>query len=288
MKIAPRRCMRLRRGKSIITTSPAPLDSALNVNMPSNPQALPVETGNGSKMFVLGFVAAILAAVVAVVAYVWIGRIPAQPGMLYVPEGNFRAGAEKKTTQLNAFFIDETEVSNADFAAFCRANGCSEPTGAPDLPVVNLTVAQARAFAQWKGKRLPTQQEWERTARGIDGDRYPWGDADNAGMANLSDNPSAGHALMPVKSFQRMPAYQMAGNAWEMVEGAVTPDAAILEKFAKFAGALNPPPTLEEKWIQIRGGSFKTPVASAVTYEFIAIPERYAASDLGFRCAKTP
>jgi serine/threonine-protein kinase len=260
--------------------------------MPSSSN-LPVEPAGSSKIFVLGFVAAILASVIAVIVYVWIGRIPAQPGMLYVPEGNFRAGPDKKTTQLNAFFIDETEVSNADFAAFCKAavapsTPCSTPAGAPDLPVVNVTVAQARAFAKWKGKRLPTQQEWERTARGIDGDRYPWGDADDASMANLSDNPAAAHALMPVTSFKRMPAYQMAGNAWEMVEGAVTPDAATIETFTKFAGALDPPPTLDEKWIQIRGGSFKTPVASAVAYAFVAIPERYEASDIGFRCAKTP
>jgi len=261
--------------------------------LPSNSQVLPVESTNNSKKFVLGFVTAILLCVVAVVVYVWMGRIPAQPGMLYVPEGNFQTGPGKKTTQLNAFFIDETEVSNAEFAAFCQAavsqsTPCRAPQGAPELPVVNITVVQARAFAKWKGKRLPTQQEWERTARGIDGDRYPWGDANDGSMANLSDNPAAAHALMPVKSFKRMPAYQMAGNAWEMVDGSVTPDAATIEKFTKFAGALDPPPTFDEKWIQIRGGSFKTSVASAVAYEFVAIPERYAAPDIGFRCAKTP
>jgi serine/threonine-protein kinase len=211
--------------------------------------------------------------------------------MLYVPEGNFLAGPNKKSIQLNAFFIDETEVNNADFAKFCRATAvtiepCSQPSGAPDLPVVNVTVVQARAFAQWKGKRLPTQLEWERVARGVDGDRYPWGDADDPGMANLRDNPALkSHALMPVKSFKQMPAYQMAGNAWEMVEGSVTPDAAAI---AKFFGLLDPPPTAQEKWIQIRGGSFNTPIAAAVAYEGTPIPERYAASDIGFRCAKTP
>jgi eukaryotic-like serine/threonine-protein kinase len=257
---------------------------------------MPAESANNSKKFVVVFVTAILACVIAVVVYVWMGRIPAQPGMLYVPEGNFHAGAEKKTTQLNAFYMDETEVTNADFAEFCRAispsTTCVAPTGAPDLPVVNITVAQARAFAQWKGKRLPTSQEWERTARGIDGDRYPWGDADDASGANLSDNPKAAHALMPVKSFKRMPAYQMAGNAWEMVDAPATADASTVEAFLKFAGAagaqMNPPPSVDEKWIQIRGGSFQTPVASAVASAFVAIPERYAAADIGFRCAKTP
>jgi len=235
-------------------------------------------------------VLAILACTVATMIYVWMGRVPAVPGMLYVPEGNFKAGPDAKTTQLNAFYIDETEVSNADFAEFCRATGCTPPptssNAAPDLPVVNITVTQARAFAQWKGKRLPTALEWERTARGIDGDRYPWGNADDASQANVLDNKSiTAHALMPVKSFKRLPAYQMAGNAWEMVDAGVTPDDATV---AKFATLLTPAPTAQEKWIQIRGGSFQTPVAEAAAYKWTAIPERYAASDIGFRCAKTP
>jgi len=243
-----------------------------------------------SKTFVIAFVAFILASAVATMIYVWMGRIPAVPGMLYVPEGNFKAGPDAKTTQLNAFYIDETEVSNADFAGFCRATGCTPPSGAPDLPVVNVTVAQARAFAQWKGKRLPTALEWERIARGIDGDRYPWGNAEDPSMANLLDNPYlSSHALMPVKSFKRIPAYQMAGNAWEIVEASVTPDTASMAKFASVAKTpLDPAPSANEKWIQIRGGSFNTPISSAVTYEWTPIPERYSAPDIGFRCAKTP
>jgi serine/threonine-protein kinase len=246
---------------------------------------------NSSRIFVIVMVAAILAISAGVMVYVWRGRIPAQPGMLYVPEGTFLAGPEKKSTQLNAFFIDETEVSNAEFAEFCRATspattGCAIPPGARDLPVVNITVAQARAFAQWKGKRLPTPLEWERVARGVDGARYPWGDTDDPSGANLRDNPKlTTHALMPVKSFKQLPAYQMAGNAAEMVEGNITPSEAVV---AMFATLLSPPPTAGEKWIEIRGGSFNTPLASAVTYAWSVIPERFSFSDIGFRCAKTP
>lgn len=257
-----------------------------SLRQPSSTQQPAAASGNTSRLFVLVFVAAIVVAVIAVMVYVWLGRIPAQPGMLYVPEGTFLAGPDRKSTQLNAFFIDETEVSNADFAEFCRATGCAVPAGAPDLPVVNVTVAQARAFARWRGKRLPTQLEWERVARGVDGDRYPWGDADDPSMANVRDNLAlSSHVLMPVKSFKRLPAYQMAGNAWEMVEGSVTPDAAAI---AKIASLLSPPLTAQEKWIQIRGGSFNTPLSSAVAYEGVPIPERYSSSDIGFRCAKTP
>jgi formylglycine-generating enzyme required for sulfatase activity len=254
----------------------------------STPAASPRKSG---RTFVIVLVAAILAISIAVMIYVWQGRVPAQPGMLYVPEGTFLAGPDKKSTQLNAYFIDETEVSNAAFAEYCRATSstappCTAPAAPPDLPVVNVTVPQARAFAQWKGKRLPTQMEWERVARGVDGGRYPWGDNGDRTAANLRDNPNlATHALMPVKSFKALPAYQMAGNAWEMVEGDITPNPAAV---ASFTTLLSPPPTAGEKWIEIRGGSFNTPIASALAYEWSPIPERYSSLDIGFRCAKSP
>jgi formylglycine-generating enzyme required for sulfatase activity len=263
------------------------------MNAPSQSEIAPTLSSRSSKKFVMILVLAILVCTVATMIYVWMGRVPAVAGMLYVPEGLFKAGPDAKTTQLNAFYIDESEVSNADFIEFCRAIGCTPPTASPDLPVVNVTFTQAEAFAKWKGKRLPTAVEWERAARGIDGDIYPWGNAADASQANLADNKKLpSHALMPVKSFKRVPAYQMAGNAWEMIDARVAPDAAAI---AKFAALLTPSPTAEEKapapaekWIQIRGGSFQTPVADAVTYIWTAIPEGYAASDIGFRCAKTP
>jgi formylglycine-generating enzyme required for sulfatase activity len=199
--------------------------------------------------------------------------------MVYIPAGSFLSGQNSTPTPLKAFYIDETEVSNGEFGEYCRAMGCAEPEGSPDLPVVRVTVAQARAFAKWKGKRLPSALEWERVARGTDGAKYPWGDKEDASLANVS-----GTALKPLESYPAYRgAYQMAGNAWEMVEGEVKPGT---EKVASFARLLKPPPTKDEKWIAIRGGSFFTPLTSAVAYEYSPIPERYSSSDIGFRCAK--
>lgn len=247
--------------------------------------------GKSSRMFVLILIAAMVGISVAVMIYVWRGRIPAQPGMLYVPEGTFLAGSSKTSAQLNAYFIDETEVRNADYVEFCRTTSTTSiacagaVAAAPDLPVVNVTVAEARAFAQSQGKRLPTQLEWERIARGVDGGVYPWGNTADPTQANLSDNTKLStHGLMPVRSFQAIPAYQMAGNVWEMVEGDVTPSDAAITKVAQLLIL----PTAGEKWIEIRGGSFQTPLSTAVTYESTPIPERYSSSDIGFRCAKTP
>jgi formylglycine-generating enzyme required for sulfatase activity len=148
---------------------------------------------------------------------------------------------------------------------------------------VNITVAQARAFCTAQGKRLPTELEWERAARKLDGGRYPWGNVPDATKANVKDNNSLPqHALMPVKSFEPYPVYQMAGNVWEMMEGEAAPRESELARFA----TLMPPATASERWIQVRGGSFNTPLTAAVTYEWMSIPERYSADDIGFRCAK--
>ena len=80
---------------------------------------------------------------------------PVVPGMVYIPAGTFLAGEDKKPATLNAFFIDETEVSNADF---CKAMGCSVEPGKENLPKVGITVAEARAYAKQIGKRLPTSR----------------------------------------------------------------------------------------------------------------------------------
>lgn len=210
--------------------------------------------------------------------YLWVHRVFKVPGMVYYPGGAFPFGPNSKAVNLGPFYIDETEVSNADFAEFCRATGCTPPAGAPDLPVVNVTIAQARAFAHWKGKRLPTAQEWERASRNVDALRYPWGKQEDPKRANVLDNPDLGeHVLMPVKSFTAIPEYQMAGNVWEMIETPATPEAADAGRFSARP---------DEKWIQIRGGAFDSPLSAAVTYEYRAIPESYSAPNIGFRCAK--
>jgi serine/threonine protein kinase len=240
---------------------------------------------------------ALLVAMIAVGAVWWFGRgkpsvpipvskepptipAPAIVGMTFIPAGSFLSGSQNTPVSLLAFYIDETEVSNADFAEYCRAAGCTAPEGDPDLPVVHVTVVQARDFATWKGKRLPTANEWERAARGTNGAKYPWGDAEDASLANVS-----GKALKPVKSYAAYGnEFQMAGNAWEMVEGEIIPSDPAVASFAKL---LKPAPTKDEKWIEVRGGSFNTPLKFAVGYEWSPIPERYSSSDIGFRCAKS-
>jgi len=249
---------------------PAPVQAA--------PAAQVVEKKSKTPLWI-GITAAVV--IVAGLAF-WMlrpGPAPAAPGMVYIPAGTFLAGLENKPTKLRAFFIDETEVSNADF---CKTMGCSIEPGKESLPKVGITVAEARAYATKIGKRLPTSLEWERALRGTQGALFPWGDQLDASKANVSDNPAATHELMPVRSFAG-PPFNMIGNAWEMVDDPITPSANAI---AMFAAVMTPPATAQEPWITMRGGSFDRVLEAGFSYDASSIPERFSARNVGFRCAK--
>src|SRR5215469_13637791 len=88
-------------------------------------------------IIVYGSVLAVAA--LAVWAWYWFQPPPQIPGMVYVPAGTFQAGADKHPVKLHAFYIDSTEVTNAEYSDFCEVTGCPSPAGARNLPVVNVT-----------------------------------------------------------------------------------------------------------------------------------------------------
>ena len=190
--------------------------------------------------------------------------------MLLINAGTFLAGKDKHSVDLPAFYIDENDVSNAVYAQFCKETGHALPPGFPsgadDSPVVNVTVAGARAFASWANKRLPAAVEWEKAARGSDGRLYPWG-----------DEPRAPQQPSPYG------VRDLVHHVWQMVDGPITPSP---EAISHFVSLLKPPPTASEPWINMRGGASDTPIEAAVAYEFASIPERYHAPNIGFRCAR--
>ena len=256
----------------------------------------------GSKRWVLMGIAVVLVAALAGASYYALQPKPADPPslepvletetgqMMLIPAGQFMFGAEKEHVSLPAFYIDKTEVSNAMYARFCEALKRpfppDFPKDAPDLPITNITIVDAREFAKWAGKRLPTAHEWEKAARGLDGRLYPWGEQAEPGRANVKDS-SAG--LVPVHSLPEgagpFDTLHMTGNAWEFVDDLKTPSEGAIKRFSII---MKPPPTATEPWYAARGCSYVDPIASCVLYEWISLPARYADSNVGFRCARSP
>jgi len=123
----------------------------------------------------------------------------APPGMVYIPGGEFISGppGQETTKTTDAFYMDVNLVSNRKYYDFMRATGAPAPPhwmgdtipeGTENLPVVNITWQEAKAFADWAQKRLPTADEWEKAARGHDGRRYPWGNEFDPLRCNVKES----------------------------------------------------------------------------------------------------
>ncbi|HEX5735238.1 MAG TPA: SUMF1/EgtB/PvdO family nonheme iron enzyme [Blastocatellia bacterium] len=161
---------------------------------------------------------------------------PATPvppeGMVYVPGGQYTIGRDggdaiagpAHTVTLKPYFIDRTEVTNAEYKKFIDATGNkppsdwengSYPDGRDNWPVTNVSWQEANAYADWIGKRLPTEAEWESAARGTDGRLYPWGNEWRPNYANIETQ-----AITEVGQYKEgaspVGALDMIGNVWEL------------------------------------------------------------------------
>jgi iron(II)-dependent oxidoreductase len=166
--------------------------------------------------------------------------IPAIQGMVFVPAGEFTMGSAgeelarqadvdefpQRRVWVDDFFIDVHEVTNAQYKAYLDSMKVEAPPkwiegsygiGEDGLPIVSITWDEAAAYARFVGKRLPTEAEWEKAARGTDGRAFPWGESFDRNRANNSDR------LMPIMSFPSGASpygcLDMAGNAAEWVAG---------------------------------------------------------------------
>lgn len=165
--------------------------------------------------------------------------------MVLVPAGEFMMGsrADDKSTKdvewrghavyLDAFYIDQYEVTTSRYATFFRETNRAAPKYWSEQilmrhgskPVLGVDWNDAIAYCTWAGKRLPTEVEWEKAARGTDQRIYPWGnEAPNEQRANFGktrEYESAYERLTAVGSFEQgkspYGAYDMAGNVWELV-----------------------------------------------------------------------
>jgi formylglycine-generating enzyme required for sulfatase activity len=209
---------------------------------------------------------------------------------------------------LDSYLIDKYEVSNKDYGDFIKANGHGSPAywddprlNSPNQPVVGVSWYDARAYCEYRGKRLPTEAEWEKAARGPNGNLYPWGDDFDPAKANYGKNHDGSK---PVDSYPDGVSYyglhNMAGNVFEWVldwydpryysrlEPMVNPTGPEKPVWIGGTGTYVDLLTLGEKRV-IRGGSWVAPEGSVrSTHRFWNHPlnNSYGVG-LGFRCAKT-
>jgi formylglycine-generating enzyme required for sulfatase activity len=224
--------------------------------------------------------------------------------MVLVPAGTFPMGSTMgeadelpvHQVDVDAFWMDQYQVSVGHFARFLDATTQEAPPDWTTMnksqhqkrPVVNVDWADAQAYCTWVGKRLPTEAEWEKAARGTDGRTYPWGNEyPTKFFANVNREQWSNHsALTPVGAFEdgKSPygIYDMAGNVWEWVSDWYDPD------YYQSSPSKNPtgPPKSESK--VIRGGSWGSgPESLRSADREIHVPS-FRGLGTGFRCAKTP
>lgn len=226
--------------------------------------------------------------------------------MVEIPEGPFTMGigdgdpdeGPSHPVYLQTFYIDLTEVTQADYDRYIKMTKRDKPKVPVfeddvtkliglDYPVVAVTWNDAFGYCRWAGKRLPTEAEWEKAARGEGKRRYPWGDKFEYQFANVDGEEDGFQFLAPVGSFEvgRSPfgLYDATGNVAEWVMDSYAPD------YYQQAPYRDPPgPKDQDENKVIRGGSWReSRIGARVTKRFAAKMWRNDAS-VGFRCAKDP
>jgi formylglycine-generating enzyme required for sulfatase activity len=258
------------------------------------------------------------------------GKASQSPDMVLIPAGEFLMGSKVRQgdrdenpqhkVYLDAYYIDKHEVTNAQYHQFWLADGGekSKHTPAsygssymigdwpevaktkPNYPLVGITWYDARAYAEWAGKRLPTEAEWEKAARGTEAGVWPWGnefqreitmtDGANQNPVRTHSNRRDGNdgydnTTAPVGSYPTGASpygvHDMAGNVWEWVADWYNED------YYATGPAENPGGPDAGKLKVVKGGSWNHREHSQrCANRYYCYPDSWG-NTLGFRCAKS-
>jgi formylglycine-generating enzyme required for sulfatase activity len=222
--------------------------------------------------------------------------------MVFIPGGPFIMGSngrlpdegpEHKVT-LGPYYLDRHEVTNEQYRSFAEAAGRplpphwmngTYPEGKARHPVTYVSWYDAEAYCRWAGKRLPTEEEWEKGARGPDGRIFPWGNDFDKEKANV---PALGIGdTTPVGRFEKGKSFyglhDMSGNVWEWTSSW----------YKAYPGNTHPTENYGEQYKVLKGGSwfdcsfYKCGISAPTYNRGFFIPETQNSS-FGFRCAKDP
>lgn len=251
---------------------------------------------------------------------------PAASDEIFIPAGSFRMGCDSSnpaenmcteyysqaheqplhTVMLSAYYIDKHEVTNARYVACVAAGGCAPPQsnssrtradyyGNPvyaNYPVINVDWFQARDFCAWAGKRLPTEAEWEKAARGSsDTRRYPWGNQDpTCDLANwwgidvgcVGDTAAVGSYPTGASPYGVL---DMAGNVCEWTADWYQ------EEYYSVSPVSNPQGPATGVYRVLRGGSwdyhYGNDLSLRAAYRLRNSPDYWSFGGYGFRCARS-
>ncbi|MFX0024268.1 MAG: formylglycine-generating enzyme family protein [Candidatus Hermodarchaeota archaeon] len=224
-------------------------------------------------------------------------------GMVLIPGGDFVMG--KDTNQgadyspahevhLNPFYLDVHEVTNAEYYKFCQETNYELPEywgteifrsglNFPNYPVVGVNWSFAKEYADWAGKRLPTEAEWEYAARGgLIGKDFPTGNDWNISLRRNTPGKAWQNLIVEVKNYEpnAYGLYDMSDNVWEWVADIYN------EKYYSESPKNNPKGPEMGVLRVIRGGSWHSGVTCKKVYFRKALPSNWVDFAVGFRCAK--
>jgi serine/threonine-protein kinase len=227
--------------------------------------------------------------------------------MLLIPPGPFQLGAHRRIVLLDRFYLARHPVTNRQFQAFVETTGYAPsdperhrflhhfrngscPPELADHPVVFVSWTDARAYCRWAARRLPSEAEWEKAARGPEGNKYPWGrEEPTAELANFGQARAKAYPLdggtVAVSAFPHSASPYgiegMAGNVFEWCEDVDDPG------FYLHGPERNPRNTIQpgNAPCVIRGGSWRYDARSLRTYARASFPPTFRLDTVGFRVA---